>query len=34
MRNVENEWRIARWRDAKTTADPCWSELKQHFVTR
>lgn len=34
MRNLENEWRIVRWRDAKTGADPCWSDLKQHFATR
>jgi len=33
-RGTDNEYRITRWRDAKTTATPCWTELKQHFATR
>ena len=33
-RNAENEWRIARWRDAKTSPAPCWTELKERFAAR
>jgi myo-inositol-hexaphosphate 3-phosphohydrolase len=33
-RGQDNEYRITRWRDTKTTATPCWTELKQHFATR
>lgn len=33
-RNAFNEWAIGRWRDTKTTSEPCWSELKQKYATR
>jgi len=30
-RNRQNEWQVVTWQDNKTTATPCWTELRQHF---
>lgn len=33
-RNAFNEWAIGGWRDAKSSGQPCWSELKQKYAAR
>lgn len=31
MRN--NEWKIAGWRDQRTSALPTWTDVKKYFIT-
>lgn len=33
VRRRNNEWRIAGWRDQRTGAGPCWTDLKIYFIT-
>lgn len=33
VRRRNNEWRIAAWRDQRTGAGPCWTDLKIYFIT-
>ena len=32
VRRRSNEWRIVRWRDQRTSAAPCWTDVKKYFV--
>ena len=33
VRRRNNEGRIAAWRDQRTSASPCWTDLKIYFIT-
>lgn len=33
LRRRNNEWRIVAWRDQRTTAGLCWTDLKKYFST-
>ena len=32
VRRRANEWKIIRWRDQRTSAAPCWTDVKKYFV--
>lgn len=32
VRRRSNEWKIIRWRDQRTSAAPCWTDVKKYFV--
>ncbi len=33
VRRRSNEWKIIEWRDQRTSANPCWTDLKKYFST-
>jgi len=33
VRRRDNEWKIKEWRDQRTGAGPCWTDLKRYFFT-
>ncbi|MES2389503.1 MAG: hypothetical protein V4543_15980 [Bacteroidota bacterium] len=33
VRSANNDYSIVAWRDNRNSSFPCWSELKQHFIT-
>ena len=33
VRRRQNEWKIIEWRDQRTGASPCWTDLKKYFST-
>ncbi|TGE20133.1 hypothetical protein [Hymenobacter elongatus] len=34
VRRRNNEWKIAGWRDQRTSASASWTDLKKYFITR